>query len=126
MSFGSPGRKAVVKCTSDLTSILKHNLSCSDKLLETGLITETVHNWVLTASGVSDSEKAARLVSCITDRVHGSTQFDTLIAVLKEKDPFCTDVVEKLTSLHSNNIHIHSTLSSLYSKIYLLFCVYVF
>ena len=62
-------RKAVVQCTSDLTSLLKHHLSCSGKLLEKGLITEAVHSYVLTAQGVSTLEKAARLVSCLADRV---------------------------------------------------------
>ena len=104
MSVESPGCKAVVQCTSDLTSLLKHNLSCSGKLLEKGLITEALHDWILTASAVSNHEKAARLVSCLTDRVGASSQvFHELIKVLKEIDPFCGDIVDKLTSLHSTS-----------------------
>ena len=98
-------RKAVVQCTSDLTSLLKHNLSCSGKLLEKGLITEAVHNYVLTAQGVSTLEKAARLVSCLADRVGASSQlFQELVQALKEIDPFCGDIVDKLTSLHSTSL----------------------
>ena len=98
-------RKAVVQCTSDLTSFLKHNLSCSGKLLEKGLITEAVHNYVLTAQGVSTLEKAARVVSCLTDRVGESSQlFQELVQALKEIDPFCGDIVDKLTSLHSTSL----------------------
>ena len=102
MSEESPGHKALLQCTSELTSLLKHNLSaCSGKLLEKGLITEAVHDWVLTAQGVSNQDKAARLVFCLTDRVKGSTQqFHDFIQVLKETDPFCGDIVDKLTSLH--------------------------
>ena len=106
MSVESPGRKAVLQCTSDLTSLLKHNLSCSDKLLEKGLITEAVHNYVLTAQGISAQEKAARLVSCLSDRVGASSQvFHELIEALKETDPFCGDIVDKLTSLHSTSTY---------------------
>ena len=103
MSVESPGRKAVVQCTSDLASLLKDNLSCSGKLLEKGLITEAVHNWVLTAQGVSTQEKAARLVSCLADRVGAPQLFHQMIEVLKEADPFCGDIVDKLTSLHSTS-----------------------
>ena len=104
MSVESPGRKAVVQCTSDLTSLLKHNLSCSGKLLEKGLITEAVHDWILTAPAVSNHEKAARLVSCLADRVGVSGQvFYELLKVLKVIDPFCGDIVNKLTSLHSTS-----------------------
>ena len=104
MSVGeSLGRKAVLQCTSDLTSLLKHNLSCSGKLLEKGLITEAVHDYVLTAQGVSTQEKAARLVSCLADRVGASSQgLHHIIEVLKETDPFCGDIVDKLTeTFHS-------------------------
>ena len=115
MSVESPGRKAVVQCTSDLTSLLKHNLSCSGKLLEKGLITEAVHNWVLTAQGVSTQEKAARLVSCLADRVGTSSQvFDELVQALKEIDPFCGDIVDKLTSLHSTSTHAWIIVYSLF------------
>ena len=103
MSVDNPGRKAVVQCTSDLTSLLKDNLSCSGKLLEKGLISEAVHNYVLTAQGVSTLEKAARLVSCLADRVGTQLLFQQMIEVLTETDPFCGDIVDKLTTLHSTS-----------------------
>ena len=104
MSVGeSPGRKALLQYTSDLTSLLKDNLSCSGKLLEKGLITEAVHDWILTAPAVSNQEKAARLVSCLADRVKSTQLFHELIKALKETDPFCGDIVDKLTSLHSTS-----------------------
>ena len=104
MSVDNPGRKSVVQCTSDLTSLLKHHLSCSGKLLEKGLITEPVHDWILTAPAVSNQQKAARLVSCLADRVGGSSQlFHELVQALKEIDPFCGDIVDKLTSLRSTS-----------------------
>ena len=103
----------MVQCTSDLTYLLKHNLSCSGKLLEKGLIIETVHNYVLTTQGVSTIDKVARLVSCLADRVGASNQlFQELIQALKEIDPFFGEIVNKLTSLHST--------SQLHNK----FCVY--
>ena len=97
MSVDSPGCKSVVQCTSDLTSLLKHHLSCSGKLLEKGLITEAVHDYVLTAQGVSAQDKAARIVSCLADRIKSTQQFHDLIGSLKEIDPFCRDIVDKLT-----------------------------
>ena len=97
MSVESPGPKAVLQCTSDLTSLLKHNLSCSGKLLEKGLITEAVHDWILTAPAVSNQDRAARLVSCLVDRVKSAQLFHELIEALKETDPFCGDIVDKLT-----------------------------
>ena len=119
MSAESPGRKAVVQCTSDLTSLLKHNLSCSGKLLEKGLITEAVHNYVLTAQGISAQEKAARLVSCLADRVGASSQvFHQMIEALKETDPFCGDIVDKLTSLHSTSQLFINSIFSLLCDLY--------
>ena len=99
MSVESPGRKAVLQCTSDLTSLLKHNLSCSGKLLEKGLITEAVHDWILTAPAVSNQDRAARLVSCLADRVKSAQLFHELIEALKETDPFCGNIVDKLTEM---------------------------
>ena len=96
-TVSSAGRKAVVQCTSDLISLLKHHLSCSGKLLEKGLITEAVHNYVLTAQGVPAQDKAARVVSCLADRITSTELFHDLIGSLKENDPFCGDIVDRLT-----------------------------
>ena len=104
MSVDSPGRKSVIQCTSDLTSLLKHHLSCSGKLLEKGLITEAVHNYVLTAQGVSAQDKAARVVSCLADRIKSTQQFHDLIGSLKEIDPFCGDIVDKLAEAFQSTL----------------------
>ena len=53
--------RALLSCHSALTQTFQHNLSLSDKLLEKGLVTEEVHGWQLTATAVSNRDKAARL-----------------------------------------------------------------
>ena len=90
--------RALLQCAHGLTDLLQHNLSVSDKLLEKGWVTKDVHGWALTARGVSDHEKASRLVSCLTDRVKDAAQvFHDFLAVLKE-DPFFADIVEKINA----------------------------
>lgn len=93
--------RALLQCAYGLTDLLQHNLSVSDKLLEKGLIAKDVHDYVLTAHGVSNQHKASRLVSCLTDRVKDAAQvFHEFVAVLKE-DPFFNDIVEKINAEHS-------------------------
>ena len=93
--------RALLQCAYGLTDLLQHNLSVSDKLLEKGLIAKDVHDYVLTAQGVSNQHKASRLVSCLTDRVRGAAQvFHDFVDLLKE-DPFFMDVVEKINSEYS-------------------------
>ena len=95
--------RALLQCASGLTDLLQHNLSVSSKLLEKGLITKDVHDFVLTAQGVSNQVKAARLVSCLTDRVKDAAQvFHDFVDLLKE-DPFFVDIVEKLNTEHSKS-----------------------
>ena len=96
--------RALLQCAHGLTDLLQHNLSVSDKLLEKGWITRDLHGWVLTARGVSDHEKASRLVSCLADRVKDASQvFHDFVAVLKE-DPFFADVVTKINTEHSTDV----------------------
>ena len=69
-------------------------------------LTATFTNHDTTAQGVSTLEKAARVVSCLADRVGESSQlFQELVQALKEIDPFCGDIVDKLTSLHSTSLY---------------------
>ena len=91
-------------CVSDLTSLLKHNhLSVSSKLLERGLVTDEVYSWALSASGVSDLEKASRVLSCVSTRIKASPQlFHDFIGILSE-DVFYKDVVDRLKSLYSKS-----------------------
>ena len=96
MSERSPEHNSLCLCTSGLTDLLQHDLSVSNKLLEKGMVTRDVHNWILTTQGVSKWEKAARLVSCITDSIRVSTdKFDVFIEVLRE-DSYFDDIVRKM------------------------------
>jgi hypothetical protein len=68
----------------------------SDKLLEKGLVTVEVHEWILTAQGVSSRERPGRLVSCVADSVQASSdKFKALIEVLKE-DLYFDDIVRRM------------------------------
>jgi hypothetical protein len=115
--------RALLQCAHGLTDLLQHNLSVSDKLLEKGWITRDVHGWALTARGVSDQEKASRLVSCLADRVKEAAQvFHDFVDVLKE-DPFFADIVEKLNAEYSMthsmitiNVHNLSDISPMHFR----------
>ena len=92
----SPEYQSLLYCTSGLTDLLQHNLSVSGKLLEKGLVTRDVRDWIQTAQGVSNKDKAGRLVSCVTDSIKESAErFHVLIGILKE-DSFFDDIVEKI------------------------------
>ena len=110
--------RALLQCAHGLTDLLQHNLSVSDKLLEKGWVTRDVHGWALTARGVSDQEKASRLVSCLADRVKDAAQvFHDFIDVhvLKE-DRFFADIVEKINTEYSmfSFSQVHSVSDSYY------------
>ena len=91
--------KALLKCANGLSDLLQHDVvSISSQLLETGLVTKEVHDWVLTTLGVSNKQKAARLVSCVVDQVKASSEnYELLIGVLK-KEPSLQGAVEMLPS----------------------------
>ena len=60
-----------------------------------------VHEWILTAQGVSNREKAGRLVSCVADSVQASSdKFKILIEVLRE-DSYFDDIVRRMLDEHS-------------------------
>ena len=91
--------KALLKRINVLSDLLQHDVvSISCQLLETGLVTKEVHDWVLTALGVSNKQKAARLVSCVADQIKASSEkYDMFIGVLK-KEPSLQGAVEILPS----------------------------
>ena len=95
--MAGPEHRTMLQCTSSLTALLQHNLtSISPLLLERGLITNETSEWILTAQGVSNRDKAQRMVSCITDRVTGSSpRFRSFVNLLSE-DPYFKEVVERL------------------------------
>ena len=100
MSCKSPECKSLLHCRSGLTDCLKQNLSVSDKLLEKELVTEAVHEWILTAQGVSNRDKASRVASCVTDSIHVcSDKFNVLIEVLREVSDF-DDIVRRMLDEH--------------------------
>ena len=100
MSSEGGEEKVLLIFSSELTDLLQHSLSFSLKLLDKKLVTSDVHDWVVTAQGVSHREKAQRLVSCVRDRIKISTdRFDEFVELLKE-EPFFKDVVEKISEHH--------------------------
>ena len=111
MSRESIEYKALLQCTSGLTDLLQHNTSVSARLLEKGLVTKEVYEWVLTVQGISNQVKAARLVSCVTDRVKDSAgRLHDFIDVLKG-DSYFKDIVEILCAeLHSMLPHVNGNL----------------
>ena len=94
--------KSLIKFTGDLSNLLQHNVvTVSGRLLEKGLVTKDVHDSMLTTEGVSKGDKAARLVSCVLDRIKDSSRcFQDFIAVLRE-DSYFEDIVLKILAFHS-------------------------
>ena len=92
----------LAKFTADLSNLLQHNVvSVSGRLLEKGLVTKDVHDSMLTTEGVSGQKNAARLMSCVLDRVKYSSRcFHDFISVLRE-DAYFEDVVVKILEFHS-------------------------
>ena len=96
--------RALLSCLSVLTEAFQHTLSLSAKLLEKGLITREVHGWQLDVLGVSNHDKASRLLACVTDRVKGSSQlYHVFVDILKEELYF-KEVVEKICAEHSKSV----------------------
>ena len=93
--------EALTRCSSGLTDLLQHNLHLSSKLLEKGLVTEQVHGWVLTAHGVSNQEKAARLVSCVSDRVKTSGHLYSAFLEILKGELYFKEIVERICAEHS-------------------------
>ena len=90
--------RALQKCGNTLTDLLQHHVvTTSTSLLAKGLLTDDLHSWVLTASGVSNKEKAARILSAVVDQVkHSPLSYHDFIDVLK-KESFLEDAVKLLS-----------------------------
>ena len=95
--------ESLAKFTADLSNLLQHNVvSVSGRLLEKGLVTKDVHDSMLTTEGVSGQKNAARLMSCVLDRVKCSSRsFHDFISVLRELDTYFKDIVVKILEEHS-------------------------
>ena len=107
---------ALLKCAGCITDLLQHQvLSISSKLLKKGLTTKEVHGWMLTAKGVSDREKAARLMSGVIDHVRSCPEkYSVFVGILKE-DHFFKEAIENLSSEY-HSMSIRRTKSSLTSS----------
>ena len=94
--------QSLVQCADDLTQLIQHNVvSLSSKLFAKGLVAKDVHDSVLSTEGVANHSKAAKLLSCVMDRIKESAgRFQDFIDVLGE-DSFFEDVKQKLTEAHS-------------------------
>ena len=95
--------ESLAKFTADLSNLLQHDVvAISGRLLEKGLVTKNVHDSMLT-EGVSSQRNAARLMSCVLDRVKCSSRcFHDFISVLRE-DAYYEDVVLKIIGAHSKH-----------------------
>ena len=96
--------KSLEKFTTDLSNLLQHNVvTVSGRLLEKGLVTKDVHDALLTTEGVSGHKNAARLMSCVLDKVKCSSRcFDDFIEVLRD-DPYYKDIVVKILEAHGKS-----------------------
>ena len=94
--------ESLAKFIADLSNLLQHDVvAISGRLLEKGLVTKNVHDSMLTTEGVSSQKNAARLMSCVLDRVKCSSRcFHDFISVLRE-DAYYEDVVLKITEAYS-------------------------
>ena len=95
--------ESLAKFTADLSNLLQHDVvAISGRLLEKGLVTKNVHDSMLT-EGVSSQRNAARLMSCVLDRVKCSSRcFHDFVGVLRE-DAYYEDVVLKIIGAHSKH-----------------------
>ena len=94
--------ESLAKFTTDLSSLLQYDVvAVSGRLLEKRLVTKNVHDSMLTTDGVSSQKNAARLISCVLDRVKCSSRcFHDFISVLRE-DAYYEDDVVKIIGVHS-------------------------
>ena len=91
--------EAFLKRSNDLADLLQHQVvTASSQLLEKRLVSKELHDWVLTAQGVSNKEKAARLLSCVADQIKVSAgKYTAFLDVLKKERCF-EDAVKTLTT----------------------------
>ena len=89
--------KVLVQFTDELTKLIQHNaVSLSTKLYAVGLVPEAVHVSISCVDGTSDQSKAAKLLSCVRDKVRKSPgRFDDFIEALGQ-DVYFEDLVMKM------------------------------
>ena len=89
--------QSLVKCADELIQLIQHNIvSVSSKLFAKGLVPQDIHDSVLNVDGTSNRAKAAKLLSCVLDKIKESAgRFQDFIDVLGE-DSYFDDVVLKI------------------------------
>ena len=103
MAHESAEQRALCKFLPDLTDFIQHNIITTlNRLLEKGLVTSEVHDYVLTAEGVSSQQKAARTVSCMINMVGNSAKrFNNFVEVM-ETVSFPEDTLKRIIAEYSN------------------------
>ena len=94
----------LLQFTDDLTQLIQHNVvSVSSKLFSKGLVAKDVYDSVLSVDGASNQSKAAKLLSCVLDKIKESgDQYQYFIAVLGE-DSYFDNIVLKLTKVRGKH-----------------------
>ena len=89
---------------SPIHNLTQHNIvSVTSKLFAKGLVSKDVHDSIL-SSGASNQSKAAKLVSCVLDKVKESgDQWQIFIDVLGE-DSYLDGIVLKITKVRGKQM----------------------
>ena len=90
--------QSLLQFADDLTQLIQHNVvSVSSKLFAKGLVAKDVHDSVLSVDGASNQSKAAKLLSCVLDKIKESgDQYQYFIDALRE-DSYFDNIVLKIT-----------------------------
>ena len=96
--------QSLLQFADDLTQLIQHNVvSVSSKLFAKGLVAKDVHDSVLSVDGASNQSKAAKLLSCVLDKIKESgDQCQYFIDVLGE-DSYFDNIVLKLTKVRGKH-----------------------
>jgi hypothetical protein len=96
--------QSLLQFADDLTQLIQHNVvSVSSKLFSKGLVAKDVHDSVLSVDGASNQSKAAKLLSCVLDKIKESgDQYQPFIDVLGE-DSYFNNIVLKITEVRGKH-----------------------
>ena len=96
--------QSLILCADDLTQLIQHNVvSVSSKLFAKGLVAKDVHDSVLSVDGASNQSKAAKVLSCVLDKIKESAdQYRDFIDVLG-KDSYFDSIVLKITKVRGKH-----------------------
>ena len=96
--------QSLLQCADDLTQLTQHNVvSVSSKLFSKGLVAKDVHDSVLSVDGASNQSKAAKVLSCVLDKIKESAdQYQDFIDVLGV-DSYFDSIVLKITKVRGKH-----------------------